>query len=98
MSLWVGLGGAARDACVALCTREGLLGICEQERITRERGAGVNATGLPDEALDELLRRAGHRRGDITGYAAAGEAPPVPRGVETVDLDNHFGHACASLK
>ena len=57
--LIVGLGGGAENACVALSNGQNILGICEQERITRVRAAGVNSTGLPDEALDFLLRRIG---------------------------------------
>src|SRR5258705_230887 len=68
MSLHVGLGGAERHGCVTLCTDKQILGICEQERITRVRAAGFNATGLPDEVLDELLRRAGKQRHDVTTY------------------------------
>jgi hypothetical protein len=55
MNSWIGLGGAARNGCVALRVDDGILGVCEQERITRVRAAGFNASGLPDEALDELL-------------------------------------------
>jgi carbamoyltransferase len=96
MRLSVGLGGATRNACVTLCTDEGILGICEQERITRLRGAGFNPTGLPDEALDELLRRSGRQRGEVTAYALA-ETVPAPRGIEPVRLDYHFAHACSAF-
>jgi carbamoyltransferase len=97
MGPWVGLGGATRNACVALCTGDEILGICEQERITRVRAAGFNPTGLPDEALDELLRRAGRQRGDVTGYALTESMPALPRGVEIVRLDTHFAHACSAF-
>jgi carbamoyltransferase len=96
VSLWAGIGGAARNACVALCTRDEVVGICEQERITRVRAAGVNATGLPDEALDELLKRAGRARSDLTGVALAEETiAPAPPGA--VRLEHHFAHACAAF-
>ena len=95
MSIWVGLGGAARNASVALCTSDRVLGICEQERVTRVRAAGVNATGLPDEALDELLCRAGRSRTDITTIVST-EAG-ARDGNAFVWLDHHFAHACSAF-
>ena len=96
MSLVAGFGGATRNACVALFTNEQILGICEQERITRVRGAGFNSTGLPDEALDELLRRARRHRGDVATYAVA---EPVQAGAGTglTRLEHHFAHACSTF-
>ena len=51
----LGLGGVSRHACAALCVDGRLVGACEQERLTRVRGAGPNPSGLPDEAIDALL-------------------------------------------
>jgi carbamoyltransferase len=96
MSLWAGLGGGTRYACVSLCADDEIVGICEQERITRVRAAGLNSTGLPDEALDELLLRSRRHRGDITAYAIAEDDNP-PVGVELVRLNHHFAHACAAF-
>jgi carbamoyltransferase len=96
MSLVVGLGGATLNACVSLCTDDQILGVCEQERVTRVRGAGFNSTGLPDEALDELLRRAGRKRGEVTAYALA-EPASAAVGREVTRLDHHFTHACSSF-
>lgn len=94
--LWAGLGGASRNACVALCAPSKILGVCEQERITRHRAAGFNGTGLPDEALDELLRRANLGRSDITGFAAA-ECGPAADAQKLLRLDHHLAHACSSF-
>src|SRR5258705_7129808 len=96
MNLYAGLGGVARNACVTLCTDVGILGICEQERITRVRAAGFNATGLPDEVLDELLRRAGKQRHDVTTYTLAEPVTAVPS-TAVLRLDHHFAHACAAF-
>ena len=96
MSLWVGLAGTRRNACVTLRSRDAILGICEQERITRVRGAGVNGTGLPDEALDELLARSGNTRHDVTGYAVA-DGRLLPDGPEPIRVDGHFAQASAAF-
>ena len=96
MNVAVGLGGAKKNACVAVSTPDGILGICEQERVTRVKGAGFNSTGLPDEALDELLRRAGRCRSDVTTWAAAECVPGAPRHAPA-RLDHHYGHACAAF-
>jgi len=95
-TLVAAVAGAARNACVALSTGAEIAGVCEQERITRVRAAGFNATGLPDEALDEVLRRAGRRRGDVDRYVVAESGSPASRdGFE--QLDHHFAHACSAF-
>jgi carbamoyltransferase len=93
--LIVGFSGAARNACVAVCGSDRVLGICEQERITRVRGAGVNRTGLPDEALDELLRRAGRSRSEVAAYVTSEDSEPD--GMALLSLEHHFAHACAAF-
>lgn len=94
-NLVVGVSGAERNACVSVCAPDRVLGICEQERITRVRAAGFNHTGLPDEALDELLHRAGRSRRDIAGYVTPEGS--APRGQAATLLDHHFAHACAAF-
>jgi carbamoyltransferase len=79
-----------------LCTPDRVLGVCEQERITRVRGAGLNPSGLPDEALNELLRQSGHRRDELTTIARAEETGDVSHGTP-VRLTHHFAHACAAF-
>jgi carbamoyltransferase len=92
MSVIAGLGGATRHGCVALSDGERLLGVCEQERITRVRGAGFNATGLPDEALDTLLHRRGQTRADIARYIRAEAIPGLASAAADV-IDHHLAHA-----
>ena len=94
--LVVGLSGSVRNACAAACGPDRVLGICPQERITRVRGAGFNASGLPDEALDEVLRHSGRSRSDVATYALA-DPGPIPRGLPGVVLDHHHAHACAAF-
>lgn len=97
-SVSIGLSGSLRNACVAACEDDRVLGICQQERITRVRGAGFNASGLPDEALDEVLRQSGRTRRDVVRYALA-DSGSLPDGIdaEAVLLDHHHAHACAAF-
>jgi carbamoyltransferase len=95
MTLTAGFGGVTSHACAALSNARAVLGVCEQERITRVRGAGVNASGLPDEALDALLTEVRASRSDIVRQAVAEEvhaASPWP----TTRFEHHEAHACAS--
>jgi carbamoyltransferase len=94
--LSAGLAGVTRNGCVTLCTDQRIVGICEQERITRVRAAGFNQSGLPDEALDELLRRAGYKRGDVSAYGIVEPGVSI-RGIEPVRLGHHFAHACSAF-
>jgi carbamoyltransferase len=91
-----GLGGVVRHGCVALADRGRVLGVCGQERVTRVRGAGFNASGLPDEALDVLLQRMGRSRRDVARYVVA-EPRREAAGDEGFErVDHHFAHACAA--
>jgi carbamoyltransferase len=79
---------------VALAHGERLIGVCGQERVTRVRGAGFNGTGLPDEALDLLLARAGRTRAEVARYVAAEAAAAQHEAVERID--HAFAHACTA--
>lgn len=94
--LTAGLGGADRHGCVALSDGQRVVAVCEQERVNRVRGAGFNATGLPDEALDLLLQRGGHRRADV-GRRVIAEGQAGGAGGEGVSrIDHHLAHASAA--
>lgn len=96
MSLYVGVGGVTRNGCAAVCTRDAVLGVCEQERVTRVRASGFGASGLPDEALREILRGTGRTIDEVACYAA-GEPLPATLGAPLVALDHHFAHACSAF-
>jgi len=88
--LVIGVSGESRHACVAVCSGERMLAVSEQERITRVRGAGVNRSGLPDEAVDELLRRVGRSREDVAAYVTPETAV---QSVSDTTLGHHIAHA-----
>ena len=94
MSLTVGIGGVRRNACAAVADETRLIGVCEQERVTRVRSAGVNATGLPDEALDLILARAGRSRADVDRVVVAEDASSSAHAPGS-QVNHHYAHACA---
>lgn len=93
--LIAGVSGGARNGCVALTDGRELAGVCAQERVVRVRGAGVNGNGVPDEALDLMLRRLGRSRTDVDRYVVAAPAGNSGPGVGE-RVDHHFAHACTA--
>jgi carbamoyltransferase len=91
-----GLGGVTRHGCVALADGSRVLGVCEQERVTRTRSAGFNRTGLPDEALDVILQRLGRSRGAVGRFVLAETYDGPAHAMEVEWVDHHFAHACAA--
>src|SRR5688572_19702068 len=93
--LTAGLSGSTGHGCAAITDGNDILGVCEQERVTRVRAAGFNTTGCPDEALDLLLSRAQRDRNSIRQYVFAGDiAAPVAPNVS--QIDRHLAHAYVS--
>lgn len=89
------LGTGTRNASAALGRGGDLLGVCGQERATRVRSAGTAPSGLPDQALDLLLTRAGSSRADVSRYVVVeGDGPAPDASFERVG--DHFAHACAA--
>jgi carbamoyltransferase len=93
MSLVAGLAGVTRHGCVALADASGLRGVCQQERVTRVRNAGFNETGLPDEALDLMLRRLDRTRSNVGRFVVAGAAPD---GTAYEHIERQFAHAATA--
>jgi carbamoyltransferase len=88
-----GLGGIHRHGCAALADGTHLVGVCQQERVTRVRGAGFGASGIPEEALDLLLERLGRRRADV-GRIVVAEAASRYAGRQGFEhIDHHLAHA-----
>lgn len=79
-----------RDGAAALGEGKTLTGVCAQERVTRARG-GPTPGGVPDQALDLLLQRAGYGRTDLGRLDLVGGDAAI-EGIGA-DLSDHLGHA-----
>lgn len=91
-----GISGGARKGAAALVDNGVLTAVCAQERVTRVRDAGLNPTGLPDEALDLLLHRRRQSRAVVQRYAVAEGDGPHPIGVSE-RLDHARAHAATAF-
>ena len=90
-----GLVGGLRNGSAALAENGALNAVCAQERVTRVRSNRSVEGGMPDLALDFLLRRQNQSRNDVSRYviAQAGESDE-DAGLERIDP--HFAHACTA--
>jgi predicted NodU family carbamoyl transferase len=96
--LVAGVGGARRNAAVALAREGRVLAACEEERISRVRAIGARNGGFPAAALETALRLAGAARGELTRLAVAEagiecptDGPPVER------FDHHLARAATAF-
>jgi len=93
----VGISGYRRNAAAAICSDDGVLAACEQERVTRVRGVGIASAGLPLEAVEAVLRASARTSGDIRTYAAGEGAIALPAAHSHVHVDHHFAHAATAF-
>jgi carbamoyltransferase len=92
----LGLGGVSRHACAALCVDGRLVGACEQERLTRVRGAGPNRSGLPDEAIDAVLAAQRLPRNRIRRVGMAERWAASVGAVAPAQYERHLAHAASA--
>ncbi|MBA3297786.1 MAG: hypothetical protein H0U19_12715 [Acidobacteria bacterium] len=93
----LGIGGARRNAAVALCRNGEVIAACEQERITRARDAGMPPEGFPREAMEAVLQIAGCTRADVTACGFAEDGIEVPPDLPGLRLPHHLAHATAAF-
>ena len=86
--------GGDKDAAVALAEGGKLLAVCSQERATRRRRAGLNETGLADEALALLLHHLNRNASDIRRVIRVSDGEAGRDDHDSVD--HHFAHACTA--
>jgi carbamoyltransferase len=94
----VGISGAHRNAAVAACEGRTLVAFCEQERLTRVRGARLMPGSVPTEALALVLKLAGERHlCDVEGYAVAEDAVVLSPSLPTTRIEHHEAHAASAF-
>ena len=91
-----GISGGSRSGAVALADQQRVVGVCAQERVTRLKGAGVNHSGLPDEALDLLLSRRRRSRSDVSRFVVADGRSDITSVADVQHLDHHYAHAATA--
>lgn len=82
------IAGGPKNATATIADESGVVSVCAQERVTRVRAAGVNDTGLPDEALDLLLSRSGRTRADVDRWITV-DSDPARAVVGGEAIDRH---------
>jgi carbamoyltransferase len=97
MSVYVGISGANRNACAAVCVDGEIRTVCEQERLTRIRGIGLAPGALPVEAVNHVVALAQQRPDDVTAYVVAEPDIRLPSAVRTIAVDHHRAHAATAF-
>src|SRR6478752_2514648 len=97
MSVIVGIGGASRNAAVALCNQRKIVAVCEHERITRTRRAALRAGQLPRETLGTTLKIGRCLEDDISTFAIAEASIKLPAEHPIEYVDHHFAHAATAF-
>lgn len=93
----VGITGASRNPAAAIAVGGRLVGFCEEERLTRIRGAGLRPGRLPQEAVRTVLGLAGQAPENVGAYVTAEEGVTVPEALPRLRVDHHHGHAAAAF-
>jgi carbamoyltransferase len=93
----LGVSGAKRNACAAIWVGGEIRAACEQERLTRARGVGLPAAGLPVEAVDQVIALSHSRHDEVTSYVFAEPQARLPASLPTVAVDHHRAHAAAAF-
>ena len=90
-ALVVGISGARRNAAAAIASGGRLLGVCEQERLTRIRRFALHPGELPSEAVAAVLGMTDRSADQVSAYVTAEDGVSLPAGLPRVRLDHHFG-------
>jgi carbamoyltransferase len=93
----VGIGGAKRNVCAAMCVDGQIRAACEQERLTRVRGIGLVPGSLPVEAVAEVIELSDCQPDDVMTYVAAESEVRLPARLRTRTIDHHHAHAATAF-
>jgi carbamoyltransferase len=93
----LGISGAKRNACAAICVEGQVRAVCEQERLTRVRGIGLAAGTLPVEAVNAVVALARARSDDVATYVIAEPQVRLPEALRASVIDHHHAHAAMAF-
>jgi carbamoyltransferase len=93
----VGISGARRNPAAAVAVGGKLVGFCEEERLTRIRGAGLQPGELPRESVNAVLRLAGASADSVDAYVTGEEGVVLPASLPRLRLDHHHCHAATAF-
>ena len=93
----VGISGARRSPAAAAGVGGRLVGFCEEERLTRIRGAGLQPGELPQDSVRTVLRLAGVSPEQVTAYVTGEEGVVLPANLPRLRLDHHHCHAATAF-
>jgi carbamoyltransferase len=93
----IGVSGARRNPAAAAAVNGRLVAVCEQERLTRIRGAARRPDDLPNEAVAAVLKMAGAGADAVRAYVTAEEGMRIPSGLPSLRLDHHHSHAATAF-
>jgi carbamoyltransferase len=96
MAALLGISGARRNACAAICVGGSIRAVCEQERLTRVRGVGLAPPWVPSEAVNEVLTLASCHRDQVSSYVVAERQVRPPAALPRVAFEHHQAHAATA--
>lgn len=97
MGFIIGLAGASRNGAVAVCDDGRVVGMCEQERVTRTRREPLPAGKLPAQTLATILRKGSHDADEVTACAVAERGITLPAEFPIEYVDHHRAHAATAF-
>jgi carbamoyltransferase len=95
----VGLTSKRHEGAVAIGDATRIVGVCAEERVTRERGSNPRG-GWPDAALALMLERLGHAHAEVGGWVVVDDGsgtPPWLDGKVEV-IAPHLAHASTAYR
>ena len=97
MANLIGIAGSKRNACVAVSIDGQIRAACEQERLSRVRGVGLQPHRLPTEAVNQVLALGGRKPQQVTAFVISEPNIQLPLGLPTLTVDHHEAHAATSF-
>ena len=95
-SVLLGISGAKRNACAAICMAGDVRAVCEEERVTRVRGIGLGRHGIPGAAIDQVLATGRCDPSTVSALVVAEADAHVSSSLPLVAVEHHRAHAATA--